>query len=169
MIEGKKIRLRRAYLSDLEFILNLQVIPENLKFIVPFDKKFHTKILTSDCTEKMDLIVEERETNLPVGYFMLSELDNPHNKVEITQGIIAKKNCGYGRETFNLLLTWIFDVKKSHRAFLDCKEYNSVGIHIYESLGFKREGIMRDVICTNGIYENLILFGILEDEFKRRS
>lgn len=169
MIEGKKIRLRRADLSDLEFILNLQVIPENLKFIVPFDKKFHTKILTSDCTEKMDLIVEERETNLPVGYFMLSELDNPHNKVEITQGIIAKKNCGYGRETFNLLLTWIFDVKKSHRAFLDCKEYNSVGIHIYESLGFKREGIMRDVICTNGIYENLILFGILEDEFKRRS
>lgn len=169
MIEGKKIRLRRADLSDLEFILNLQVIPENLKFIVPFDEKFHTNILTSDCTEKMDLIVEERETNLPVGYFMLSELDNPHNKVEITQGIIAKKNCGYGRETFNLLLTWIFDVKKSHRAFLDCKEYNSVGIHIYESLGFKREGIMRDVICTNGIYENLILFGILEDEFKRRS
>lgn len=169
MIEGKKIRLRRADLSDLNFILNLQVVPENLKFIVPFDEKFHTNILTSDCTEKMDLIVEERETNLPVGYFMLSELDNPHNKVEITQGIIAKKNCGYGRETFNLLLTWIFDVKNSHRAFLDCKEYNSVGIHIYESLGFKREGIMRDVICTNGVYENLILFGILEDEFKRRN
>ena len=166
MIEGKRLRIRRADLTDLNFILNSQLVPENLKFIVPSDENFHTKILTSDCTEKMDVIVEERDTNLPVGYFLLSELDNPHNKVEITHVIIAKKNFGYGHEALKLLLTWIFKVKKCHRAFLDCKEYNSVAIHLYESLGFKREGIMRDVICTNGVYENLILFGILEDEFK---
>ena len=166
MIEGKRLRLRRADLSDLNFILELQTVPENSKFIVPFDENFHTNILTSDCAKKIDVIVEERDTNLPVGYFMLSELDNPHNKVEITHVIIAKKNCGYGHEALKLLLTWIFKVKKYHRAFLDCKEYNSVAIHLYESLGFKREGIMRDVICTNGVYENLILFGILEDEFK---
>ncbi len=166
LIEGSILRVRRADLSDLNFILNLQAVPENLKFIVPFDEKFHTKILTSDCAEKMDVIIEERETNLPVGYFMLSELDNPHNKVEITQGIISKKNCGYGKETFKLLLEWIFDVKNFHRAFLDCKEYNSIALHLYESLGFKREGIMRDVICTDGVYENLVLLGILQDEFK---
>ena len=164
LIEGSTLRVRRADLSDLNFILNLQAVPENLKFIVPFDEKFHTKILTSDCAEKMDVIIEERETNLPVGYFMLSELDNAHNKVEITQGIIDKKGRGYGRETFNLLLKWSFDVKNFHRVFLDCKEYNSVALHLYESLGFKREGIMRDVICTNGVYENLVLLGILEDE-----
>lgn len=165
LIEGQRLQIRRADLRDLKFILDLQVKPENIKFIVPFDKEFHTKILKSNCAEKMDVIVEERDTLKPVGYFMLSELDNPHNKVEITQGIIDKKGCGYGRETFNLLLKWIFGARKFHRAFLDCKEYNSVALHLYESVGFKREGIMRDTICTNGIYENLVLLGILEDEF----
>ncbi len=165
LIEGPRLRIRRADLSDLNFILDLQVKPENVKFIVPFSQEFHTKILTSNCAKSMDVIIEERESNLPVGYFMLSEMDNPHNKIELTQGIIDKKNCGYGRETFTLLLKWIFGVKKYHRAFLDCKEYNSVGLHLYESLGFKREGVMRDVILTNGVYENLILFGILDSEF----
>ena len=165
LIEGSKLRLRRADLSDLKFILDLQAAPDNIKFIVPFDENFHTKILTSKDAGKMDVIAEERETKLPVGYFMLSELDNPHNKVEITHVIIGKKNCGYGKAALKLLLEWIFNVKNFHRAFLDCKEYNSIALHLYEGLGFKREGVMRDVICTNGVYENLVLLGILEDEF----
>ena len=168
LIEGNRLRIRRAELTDLNFILDIQIAPENVKFIVPFSKDFHTKILNSDCTKNMDVIVEEIESGVAVGYFMLSELDNPHNKIEITQGIIDKKNCGYGRETFTLLLKWIFGVKKCHRAFLDCKEYNAVGIHLYESLGFKREGVMREVIVTNGVYENLILYGILDREFQAK-
>ena len=168
LIEGSRLRIRRADLSDLNFILDLQVKPENLKFIVPFDKDFHTKILTSNCTKNMDVIIEEIASGVAVGYFMLSEMDNPHNKIEITHVIIAKKNCGYGRESLQLLLKWIFDVKKYHRAFLDCKEYNSIALHLYESLGFKREGVMRDVILTNGVYENLVLLGILDREFKEQ-
>ena len=169
LIEGLRLQIRRADLNDLKFILDLQVKPENIKFIVPFDKEFHTKILNSNCAEKMDVIVEERDTLKPVGYFMLSELDNPHNKVEITQGIIDKKGCGYGRETFNLLLKWSFDLKNFHRVFLDCKTYNEVAIHLYESLGFKREGIMRENILTNGVYEDLILFGILKNEYSAKN
>ena len=165
LIETPRLIIRRANLSDLNYILNLQVKPENINFIVPFDEKFHTEVLTSDCKSKMDVIVEERETSKPVGYFMLSELDNPHNKVEITQGIIDKKGHGYGRETFNLLLKWSFEIKKFHRVYLDCKPYNKVALNLYESIGFKREGVMREIICVNGVYEDLVLFGILDREF----
>lgn len=169
LIETKRLRLRRADLDDLQFIMDIQHAPENVKFIVSFDEKSHEKILNGTSHDKMDVIVEERDGNNPVGYFLLSELDNPHNKVEITHVIIAKKNCGYGRESLTALLQWIFMTKKFHRAFLDCKEYNSVALHLYESLGFKREGIMRDVICTSGVYENLVLLGILEGEFNLQS
>ena len=165
LIESLRLQLRRADLSDLPYILNLQLKPENLKFIVPFDENFHTKILTSNCAGKMDIIIEERETSKPVGYFMLSELDNPHNKVEITHVIMDKKNCSYGKESLQALLKWIFTVKNFHRAFLDCKTYNEVAIHLYESLGFKREGILREHILTNGVYEDLILFGMLKNEY----
>lgn len=168
LIEGSNLRLRRADLSDLNFILDLQVKPENVKFIVPFSKEFHTKTLNSDCAKNMDVIVEERESNDSVGYFMLSEMDNPHNKVEITHVIMDKKGLGYGREALTLLLNWIFGERNYHRAFLDCKEYNSVALHLYENLGFKREGVMRDVILTNGVYENLVLLGMLDREFQAK-
>lgn len=168
LIEGSSLRLRRADLSDLNFILDLQVKPENVKFIVPFSKEFHTKTLNSDCAKNMDVIVEERESNDSVGYFMLSEMDNPHNKVEITHVIMDKKGLGYGREALTLLLNWIFGERNYHRAFLDCKEYNSVALHLYENLGFKREGVMRDVILTNGVYENLVLLGMLDREFQAK-
>ena len=166
LIETSRLILRRADLSDLNFILNLQAKPENKNFIVPFDEKFHTKILTSTCAGKMDVIVEERETSKSVGYFMLSDLDNPHNKVEFTHVIINKKGCGYGRESLKALLKWSFHIKNLHRVYLDCKTYNEVALHLYESVGFKREGIMREIICVNGVYEDLILLSILDREFK---
>ena len=114
----------------------------------------------------MDVIVEERKTSKSVGYFMLSDLDNPHNKVEFTHVIIDKKGCGYGRESLKALLKWSFHIKNLHRVYLDCKTYNEVALHLYESVGFKREGIMREIICVNGVYEDLILLSILDREFK---
>ena len=166
LIETPRLIIRRADLADLNFILNLQAKPENKNFIVPFDEKFHTEILTETCAGKMDVIVEERETSKYVGYFMLSDLDNPHNKVEFTHVIIDKKGCGYGKESLQAMLKWSFHIKKFHRVYLDCKTYNEVALNLYESVGFKREGIMREIILVNGVYEDLILLSILENEFK---
>lgn len=164
LIEGQRLRLRVADISDLEYIIALEYKSENLKFIVPFDENFHTEILKSDNSEKMDVIIEEISTNSRAGYFMLQGL-NTH-EVEYTHVIIDKKNLGYGRESLNLLLKWTFEIKKFHRAWLDCKDYNNIAIKLYEGAGFIREGLMRDTLLTNGVYENLIVFGMLDREFK---
>ena len=164
LIEGQRLRLRSADISDLEYIIALEYKPENLKFIVPFDEKFHTDILQSDNSEKMDVIIEEISTNNRAGYFMLQGL-NTH-EIEYTHVIADKKGLGYGREALNLLMRWSFEIKKFHRAWLDCKDYNEVAIKLYEGAGFIREGLVRETLLTNGVYENLIIFGILDREFK---
>ncbi|MBR6012861.1 MAG: GNAT family N-acetyltransferase [Selenomonadaceae bacterium] len=163
LIEGKRLRLRKADESDLKYILNLEYAPENLKFIVPFDEKFHTEIIKSDNSEKMDVIIEEISTGNRAGYFMLQSLDS--HEVEWTHVIVEKKGLGYGKESFKLLMKWCFEVKKFHRGWLDCKDYNEVAIKLYESSGMVREGLLRDTLLTNGIYENLIVFGILDKEY----
>ena len=38
LIAGRRLRLRRANETDLNYIMALQFAPENLKFIVPFDE-----------------------------------------------------------------------------------------------------------------------------------
>ena len=161
LIAGERLRLRRATVDDLNYIMKLQSAPENLKFIVPFSQDYHREIFT--CADKLDVIAEEIATGERVGYFMLRELDTPC--AEFTHVIIDKKGVGYGRAALNLLLKWTFETKKFHRIWIDCKDYNSVALHLYESSGFVREGLLREIILTNGVYENLIVLGMLEREY----
>ena len=163
LIEGKRLRLRRANMTDLGYIMALQYAPENLKFIVPFSEGYHREIISSDGSEKLDVIVEEIDTGQAAGYFMLREMDSPF--IEFTHVIIGRKGLGYGREALNLLLEWTFEVKKYHRVWIDCKEYNPIALHLYESLGFVREGVLREILLTDGVYENLIVLGMLDREY----
>ncbi|MBR4384252.1 MAG: GNAT family N-acetyltransferase [Selenomonadaceae bacterium] len=165
LIEGKRLRLRRANETDLNYIMTLQFAPENLKFIVPFDENFQREVIASDGAEKMAVIIEELD-GTRAGYFLLRELDSPC--AEFTHVIIERKGLGYGREALKLLLAWTFETKKFHRVWIDCKEYNSIALHLYESCGFMREGLLREILLTNGVYENLIVFGMLDREYFAR-
>ena len=163
LIESERLKIRRADLTDLKFIMELQYKPENLKFIVPFNEKYHTAIINSDNYENMDVIIEEIATGKSVGYFMLCNLYG--SSVEFRHVIIDKKGVGYGRESLNTLLKWSFEVRKFHRAWLDCKTYNERALHLYETCGFIREGISRECIFFNGVYEDLINLSILDREY----
>ena len=166
LTEGKRLRLRRANLTNLNYIMTLQYASENLKFIVPFSEDYHREIITSDGAEKMDVIIEEIATGQAVGYFMLRELDSIC--AEFTHVIIDKKGVGYGREALNLLLKWTFETKKFHRVWIDCKDYNSIALHLYERAGFVREGVLREILLSNGVYENLIVLGMIDREYFSR-
>lgn len=163
LIEGERLRLRGATAADLNYILTLQFVPENSQFVVPFDKEYHRAIIDSDGAQKMDVIIEERETGQPVGYFMLRGLDSPC--AEWTHVIIGRKRLGYGREAMKLLMKWTFEVRDFHRVWIDCKDYNKVALHLYESLGFVREGFLREILLTGDEYENLIVLGMLDSEY----
>lgn len=166
LITGKRLKLRRAHAGDLNYIMTLQYAPENLKFIAPFDEDYQRAIIESDGSEKLDVIIEELDTGSAAGYFMLRKLDSPC--AEFTHVIIGRKGLGYGREALNLLLEWTFKVRKYHRVWIDCKEYNSIALHLYESLGFVREGVLREILLTDGVYENLIVLGMLNREYLAR-
>lgn len=165
--EGERLRLRKAELADLDYIMELEYAPENLKFIVPFDRDFHTKII-SEGKAAMDVIVEEKETGEAVGYLLINGLMNEAKEMEWTHVIIGKKGRGYGHEAMKLLKAWAFDTLHFHRAWLDCKDYNERALHLYESEGMLREGLIRETILTNGIYENLVILGILDREYQER-
>ncbi|MBE8953429.1 MAG: GNAT family N-acetyltransferase [Quinella sp. 1Q7] len=163
LIAGRRLKLRRANATDLGYIMTLQYAPENLKFIVPFDEDYHREIIDSDGAQKLDIIIEEIDTGFAAGYFMLRELDSPC--AEFTHVIIGRKGLGYGREALDLLLKWTFAVKRFHRVWIDCKEYNSIALNLYERAGFVREGLLREYIYNDGAWENLVVFGMLAREY----
>lgn len=167
LIESDRLRLRRATAADLDYIIDLEYAEDNLPYIVPFDRDFHENVMTAG-EASMDVIVEEVSTGKPVGYFLVAGLATEAREMEWTHVIIAKKGLGYGHEAMKLIKKWCFSVKKFHRAWLDCKDYNERALHLYESEGMVREGLIRETIITNGRYENLVILGILDREYEAR-
>lgn len=165
--KGNRLQLRRAGVQDLDYIMKLEYDPENLRFIVPFDRDFHTKLI-EESKAAMDILVEEKDTGDPVGYLMVNGLTTEAKEIEWTHIIIDKKGQGYGHEAMKLLKIWSFDDLGFHRAWLDCKDYNDRALHLYESEGMLREGLIRETILTNGVYENLVILGMLDREYHAR-
>ena len=163
---GPRLTIGKARKEDLDYIMELEYAADNIRYIVSFPRDVHEEILDSD--EAMDILVREKETGTPVGYFMVYDLDSPIKKMEWRHVIIGKKGMGYGRESLKLMKLWTFGIMGFHRVWLDCKEYNERALRLYESEGFKREGVMRDTILTDGVYENLVVLGILRDEYEAR-
>lgn len=163
---GPRLQMRRAEEADLDYIMELEYAPDNLPFIVPFDREFHTQLMTG--VGALDAIVEERETGISVGYLLISGLATEAREIEWTHFIMDVKGKGYGHETMKLLKAWSFDTLGFHRAWLDCKDYNERALHLYQSEGMIREGLIRETILTEGRYENLVVLGMLEREFRAR-
>lgn len=167
IIEGARLLLRRAETTDLDYIMELQHKPENRPFIVPYERTAQTLALRED-GDTMNLIVAEKETQTAVGYLFISGLHGDNNAVEWTHVIIDAKGRGYGHEAMRLLKKWSFEVKKFHRGWLDCKDYNERALQLYEHEGLSREGFLREVIRYENKYENLIILGILDREYFAR-
>ena len=164
--EGKRLRLRVAEESDLDFIMATEADEENARYIVAESRAEHRETL--DSPEAVHFIVERRDTGAAVGFIMVLGLDSPAGKLEWRRVIINERGKGYGQEALALLMAWAFEDFGAHRAWLDCKDYNARALHVYEKVGLRREALLRETLLVNGEYENLVVLAILDWEWRAR-
>lgn len=102
-----------------------------------------------------------------IGHIGLHKIDWQGRMAEL--GIIIGKrehlNKGYGQEAIHLLLHFAFMEMNLHRVYLRHKSFNERGHHAYLKTGFKEEGRLRQHEFRNGRYWDVILMGILREEF----
>lgn len=163
---GKRLRFRQATEADMDYIMQVEYIPGNAKYVIPYTREVHMQTL--DTPSATHLIIETLDGSEKVGFLMIAGLDNPSKEIEWTRIIVDKKGHGYGHETLQMLESWAFDDLKFHRGWLDCKDYNARALHVYESEGLVREALLRETILTDGVYENLIILAILDREYFAR-
>lgn len=77
------------------------------------------------------------------------------------------QNKGYGREALNWAIDYGFRWAHLHRLAIGCFSYNERAAHLYESLGFKLEGRMRECFFADGHWFDLIEFSMLESDWKK--
>ncbi len=103
-----------------------------------------------------------------LGYVELVNIEwnNGVGQVGIGIGDPALRGKGYGREALTLLLDFAFTELNLYRVQLQVIAYNVCAIHLYEKLGFRREGTLRAYVHRDGVRYDLYLYGLLRPEWE---
>ena len=172
-IEGDTIDLRLACESDFEDYYVFVQEPESNRFtgtqgnftqddIMSWIRKI--SVMNDD---RADFIIVAKETGEFLGEVVLNEMDSVNRSANIRIGVDTRHTGkGYGTEAMKLMLRYGFDTLKLHRIDLGVYTFNPRAIHVYEKIGFQREGILRDVLYSDGEFHDEIKMSILEEEFR---
>lgn len=103
-----------------------------------------------------------------IGSCQLHSVSPVHRTAElqIRIGEQDKLRRGYGTEALRLLLKFAFHDLNLHRVYLHVFERNVPAIRTYEKIGFMREGLLRSAAHIDGKYVNVVVMGILQNEFR---
>jgi RimJ/RimL family protein N-acetyltransferase len=75
---------------------------------------------------------------------------------------------GYGSQAVALALDFAFDEMNLHRVWLQVWSFNPRAIAAYRKLGFIEEARLRRDLYAMGEYHEVIVMGVLEDEWRAR-
>ena len=72
---------------------------------------------------------------------------------------------GYGTDAVRTLLRLAFHEMGLHRISLQVFDFNRRALRCYQKCGFRQEGCLREAHFTAGHYHDVLLMGILSQEF----
>lgn len=157
--------LRQATEEDLPFIAALERKFCDLGFVGADSLETHrARLADEDCSYS---IVESGGG--PAGFVILRGLSSRNRSIELKRIVIGEPGQGLGRRALEATIADVFGRLSAHRLWLDVFEHNTRARHVYRSLGFQEEGMLRESIFHNGRYDSLVLMSILEQEYRARS
>jgi RimJ/RimL family protein N-acetyltransferase len=74
---------------------------------------------------------------------------------------------GYGREAVTLLLVYGFRLRNLRRVWLTVNGRNERAQRCYRACGFVEEGRQRQHVWSDGAYDDLVVMGVLREEWQR--
>ena len=127
------------------------------------------KQLMLDSSQRVFLIGQgQGEHSVPVGLVGLKGLESRSRSAEywIYVGDVAVRRKGIAEEATTMILDHGFNVLNLHRIFLKVHAKNTAAVALYHKLGFVFEGSLRDASFSEGQFVDVLLYSVLEDEFR---
>ncbi|KGX90770.1 GNAT family N-acetyltransferase [Pontibacillus marinus] len=159
-LEKEDISILHRWQNDTEVYSN---VSDSIDLYSKEDiEKFYDKIKNGK-----NFIIVEKNTNKEIGRVALPFLDYEQQNTEIIIMIGEKEywGKGYGKESFQLLLDYIFNELNLHRVGLKVFSFNENAFKLYEKFGFQVEGKIRESFYRNGKWHDIYLMGLLKSEY----
>lgn len=162
------IYLRKMTWQDTDDIVtwrNKDAVRKNFIYQELFTRESHenwirTKVETGDVVQ---MIICDVQTGAALGSVYIRDIDRTHQKAEygIFIGEDAARGRGIGTAAAKLMLSYCFKEEGLHRVYLRAFSHNVAAIRSYEKAGFVREGILREDVCIEGKYYDIVWMAAL--------
>jgi len=153
--------------QDLDQVLAIEGKEENLAYVYNWSRKQHQETIADEDQKHLSLW-DPKEERI-VGYIILAGMKSPHEALELMRITINEKGQGYGKEAIQWVMKFCFETLGYHRLWLDVFTNNHRAISIYRQLGFTEEGTLRDCKKYGNTYRSMMLFSMLEGEYKEHA
>ena len=139
---------------------NSDAVRKNFIYQALFTRESHenwirTHVETGDVVQ---MIICDLANDKPLGSVYIRDIDRHHNKAEygIFIGEADARGRGVGTAAAKLMLRYCFEEEQLHRVYLRALSENGQAIRSYEKAGFRREGLLRDDVCIEGDYRDIV-------------
>ena len=165
------IHLRLMTYDDTENIIkwrNSDAVRKNFIYQGLFTVESHENWIRTmvETGKVVQMIIVETATDTPVGSVYVRDIDNTHHKAEY--GIFIGEECargkGYGTAAAKLMIEYCFKELSLHKLMLRVYADNPQAIRSYEKAGFEKEAYLKDEVCIDGKYRDIVLMAILSKE-----
>lgn len=172
MDQGAGIYLRLMDGGDTDTIVawrNTDAVRRRFVYQETFTRQGHEAWIRNmvETGRVVQMMICDLATDRPLGSVYIRDIDRHHNKAEygIFIGEADARGRGVGTAAAKLMLKYCFEQEKLHRVFLRAFADNQQAIRSYEKAGFRREAYLREDVCIGGEYRDMILMGILKEDY----
>jgi diamine N-acetyltransferase len=156
------MRLRPARIEDISAIAAIERIPEYRTFVANWSEEEHRRSLSDPDVRYFVAVADAVDL---AGFAILRGFASEHRSIELKRIVVRKPGNGIGGQMLRAILEYVFTGQKAHRLWLDVFETNIRAQHIYEKLGFRRDGVFREAIYRDGAWHSLLLMSLLDREY----
>jgi RimJ/RimL family protein N-acetyltransferase len=168
---GLEIRLRPLKEEDSDVLFDWINDRELVTLSAPFREiswKSHDNWFRS-VRKARDLrifVIASEHDGAAVGYCQLKKIDdvNRNAELQIRIGKPEMRGRGIGTVAVRELLRFGFGALSLHRIYLHVFSSNVRAQRAYLKCGFSVEGLLRQAVCIEGRYEDVIIMGILSEQ-----
>jgi RimJ/RimL family protein N-acetyltransferase len=156
--------IRTALKSDIEWIVSQEQRPEFASFIHRWSYEEHGRNL--DDPDKLYWIATD-ELGQPTAFVILAGLLSEARSIELARMVVTRPGIGMGKPLLKQVIHRVFTELGANRFWLDVFDDNTRARHIYKTLGFREEGILRESeLKSDGQIGSLVIMSILAREYR---
>ncbi|MEF8901753.1 MAG: GNAT family protein [Halovenus sp.] len=165
-MRGERVTLRTVRPTDYQFIeqqFNAPALRHQAGIPYPWSESDVAEFV-EETDDTVQFLICRADTR--VGHIVLTELDAQARTAELGWIVITpdEQENGFATEAGRLCLDHAFEDRGLHKVWARVNEGNTASIGLLETLGFKREGVLREEEFANGERVDVYRYGRLRTD-----